>query len=189
MEVMEAIRKRRSIRGYQPREVEQEKLDLLLEAGRLAPSAGNRQEWRLVVIKDKETRQKLMSAAKGQSFVGEAPVVIACCAKTDNHKMTCGQLCYPIDVAIAIEHMALKAVEEGLGTCWIGAFYEDEAKKILNIPEEIRVVELLTLGYPAGIDLPDTFKEGSYPAEEAEVKKNRLALEEIVMYDKWSSKG
>ncbi|MCK4261784.1 nitroreductase family protein, partial [bacterium] len=119
-------------------------------------------------------RQKLMSAAKGQSFVGEAPVVIACCAKTDNHKMTCGQLCYPIDVAIAIEHMALKAVEEGLGTCWIGAFYEDEAKKILNIPEEIRVVELLTLGYPA---------------EEAEVKKNRLALEEIVMYDKWSSKG
>ncbi len=172
MEVMEAIKKRKSIRSYQAREVEQEKLDLLLEAARLAPSANNKQEWRFIVVKDKETRQRLMAAAKGQSFVGEAPCVIACCAQTDNHKMTCGQLCYPIDVAIAIEHMALKAVEEGLGTCWIGAFYEDEVKKILNIPEEIKVVELLTLGYPA---------------EEGGIEKNRLALDEIVMYGKWSS--
>lgn len=171
MQVMEAIRKRRSVRSYQPTEVEQEKLDLILEAARLAPSASNRQEWRFVIVKDKTTRQKLMSAAKGQSFVGEAPVVIACCAETNNHIMSCGQLCYPIDLAIAIEHMVLEATEEGLGTCWIGAFYEDEAKKILNIPEEIRVVELLTLGYPA---------------EELKVKKNRLSLEEIVMYDKWS---
>ncbi len=174
MEVMEAVRKRRSVRSYQAREVEQEKLELLLEAARLAPSANNKQEWRFVVVKNKEARQRLMSAAKGQSFVGEAPCIIACCAQTDNHQMTCGQLCYPIDVAIAIEHMVLKAVEEGLGTCWIGAFYEDEAKKILNIPKEIRVVELLTLGYPA---------------EEAEVEKDRLILNEIVMYDKWSSNG
>ncbi len=171
MEVMEAIKKRRSVRGYQPKEVEQEKLDRILEAARLAPSASNRQEWRFVIVKDKTTRQKLMSAAKGQNFVGEAPIVIACCAETDNHIMSCGQLSYPIDVAIAIEHMVLKATEEGLGSCWVGAFYEDEVKKILNIPKEIRVVELLTLGYPV---------------EEVEVKKDRLSLKEIVMYDKWS---
>lgn len=170
MEVMESIRKRRSIRSYQSKEVEQEKLDLLLEAARLAPSASNRQEWRFIVVREFSTRQKLMSAAKGQHFVGEAPVVIACCAETDNHLMPCGQLCYPIDVAIAIDHITLKATEEGLGTCWVGAFDENEVKKVLDIPEEIRVVDLLTLGYPRHI---------------SDLSKNRLPLDEIVMYEKW----
>src|SRR3989338_6028338 len=149
MDVMEAIKKRYSVRSYQHRAVEREKLESVLEAARLAPSASNRHEWRFVVVQDRETRQRLMKAAKNQAFVGEAPVVIACCAKTDNHTMTCGQLCYPIDVAIAIEHMALKATEEELGTCWIGAFYEEKVKEILGIPQNIRVVELLVLGYPA----------------------------------------
>ncbi len=111
-----------------------------------------------------------MKAAKNQPFVGEAPVVIVCCAKTDNHVMTCGQMCYPIDMAIAIEHMALEATEEGLGTCWIGAFHEDQVKEILGIPQDIRVVELLALGYPA--------KPSSTP-------KNRLSIEEIVMHERW----
>src|SRR3990167_8893030 len=149
MNVMEAIKKRYSVRSYQDRAVETEKLESILEAARLAPSASNRQEWRFIVAQDRNIRQCLMQAAKGQAFVGQAPVVIACCAKTDNHVMTCGQMCYPIDVAIAIEHMALKATEEGLGTCWIGAFYEDQVKEILGIPDNIRVVELLILGYPA----------------------------------------
>ena len=118
----------------------------------------------------KEKRQKLARAAKDQRFVEEAPVVIACCAETDNHIMSCGQLTYPIDVAIAITNMTLKAVEEGLGTCWVGAFYEDQVKKILGIPDDIRVVELLPIGYP-----------GSVPAEKP--KKN---LEDIVMYERWS---
>lgn len=169
MEVMEAIRQRRSIRNYADRPVEEEKLNLILEAGRLAPSAANRQEWRYVVVKDNETRQRLMKAAKGQGFVGQAPVVIAACAETDNHVMSCGQLCYPIDVAISVDHMTLKALEEGLGTCWVGAFYEDEVKKILGIPDDIRVVELLTLGYPADVPPP----------------RPRLPISEIVRYEKW----
>lgn len=169
MEVMEAIKQRRSIRNYTDRPVEEEKLNLILEAGRLAPSAANRQEWRHVVVTDKETRRKLMRAAKGQGFVAQAPVVIAACAETDNHVMSCGQPCYPIDVAISVDHMTLKAVEEGLGTCWIGAFYEDEVKKILGIPDDIRVVELLTLGYPE--DLPPP--------------RARKAISEIVRYEKW----
>ena len=171
MEVMEAIRARRSIRNYADRPVEEEKLNLILEAGRLAPSAANRQEWRYVVVKDSETRQKLMKAAKGQGFVGQAPVVIAACAETDNHAMSCGQLCYPIDVAISVDHMKLKAVEEGLGTCWIGHFNEADAKEVLGIPagDEVRIVQLLTLGYPAS----------------NRSEKNRLSLEEIVMYEKW----
>lgn len=170
MDVMEAIRKRRSIRSYQDKPVEQEKLNRILEAGRLAPSARNLQEWRYVVVTDRTTRQKLMKAARGQSFVGQAPVVIAACAETDNYTMTCGQLSYPIDVAISIDHMTLKAVEEGLGTCWVGAFYEDEAKKILGIPEEIRVVDLLILGYPA------VTVSGPKPRKE---------LSEIVKLGKW----
>jgi nitroreductase len=169
MDVMEAIKQRRSIRKYRDRPVEDEKLKRILEAGRLAPSAANRQEWRYIIVRDKETRQNLMKAAKGQPFVGEAPIVIAACAETDNHVMTCGQLCYPIDLAISIDHMTLKAVDEGLGTCWIGAFYEDEVKKILGVPDDVRVVELLTLGYPADIPPP----------------RPRLTVSEIVHYEKW----
>lgn len=171
MNVMEAIKKRCSVRSYQNRPVEIEKVNKILEAARLAPSASNRQEWRFVVVQDKDTRQRLMKAAKNQPFVGEAPVIIACCAKTDNHIMTCGQMCYPIDIAIAIEHMALEATEEGLGTCWVGAFYEDHVKEILGIPQDIRVVELLVLGYP-------TMSSSAH--------KDRLSIEEIVMHERWS---
>ena len=171
MDIMEAIIRRCSVRSYQEQAVEEEKLESILEAARLAPSASNRQEWRFIVVRDKNIRQRLMKAARNQAFVGQAPVVIACCAKTDNHTMTCGQLCYPIDVAIAIEHMALKATEEGLGTCWIGAFYEEQVKEILEISKDIRVVELLTLGYPA--------------KPQALSHKDRLSLEEIVMYERW----
>lgn len=171
MNVMDAIKKRCSVRSYQDRPIEIEKLGKVLEAARLAPSASNRQEWRFIVVQDKAVRQRLMKAAKNQPFVGEAPTVIACCAKTDNHIMTCGQACYPIDVAIAIEHMALEATEEGLGTCWVGAFHEDQVKEILGIPKDIRVVELLALGYPA--NLPSAHKI-------------RLNIERIVMYEKWN---
>lgn len=171
MNVMEAIKKRCSVRSYQNRPVEIEKVDKILEAARLAPSASNRQEWRFVVVQDRDTRQRLMKAAKNQPFVGEAPVVIVCCAKTDNHIMTCGQMCYPIDMAIAIEHMALEATEEGLGTCWVGAFYEDKVKEILGIPQDIRVVELLVLGYPTN---------------PSSAHKDRLSIEEIVMHERWS---
>ncbi len=151
MTVEDAIKNRYSVRSYSVKPVEEEKIKELLEAARLAPSAGNRQEWRFVVVTDEQVRKELAGAAAGQMFVGEAPCVIACCADTDFHKMTCGQLTYPIDVAIAIDHITLRAVELGLGTCWIGAFYEEEVKKILNIPEKIKVVELLTLGYPESV--------------------------------------
>ena len=170
MDVLKAIERRRSVRNYLNKEVEEDKLSLILEAARQAPSASNRQEWRFVIVGDKQTKAKLCQAAKNQEFVNEAPIVIACCAQTDNHVMTCGQACYVIDLAIAIDHMTLAAVELGLGTCWIGAFYEEEVKKILDIPKDIRVVEMLALGYPA--------KEPSGP-------KNRLDLEEIAFFRKW----
>jgi len=83
--------------------------------------------------------------------------------------MTCGQLTYPIDVAISVDHMTLQATEEGLGTCWIGAFYEEEVKKILAIPPEIRVVAMLPLGYPA----------------ESPLSRPRKPMEDMVIQERW----
>jgi nitroreductase len=172
MDVFEAIKKRRSVRSYLDKPVEEEKLSEILEAARLAPSASNRQEWRFVVVRDKTKKKELSIAAKGQKFLEEAPIVIACLAVTDNHIMTCGQPCYPIDVAIAIDHITLAAVSLGVGTCWIGAFYEEEVKKILDIPKEIKVVELLCIGYP---------KDDSIN------QKERLPLEKITFFEKWNN--
>ncbi len=169
MTVAEAIRNRRSIRSYRDEPVEEEKLLAVLEAGRLAPSANNKQEWRFVVVRDAGLRQQLVVAANGQRFVGEAPVVIACCAETDRRTMRCGQLAYPIDVAIAIDHMTLAAHELGLGTCWVGSFSADQVRDVLGIPDEIEVVQLLTLGYASATGNP----------------RGRLELDEIVRFETW----
>lgn len=170
MALLKQIQQRYSVRSYQKRAVEKEKLEAILQAARLAPSAKNMQEWRFVVVQDADIRKRLCVAANNQGFVGEAPVVIVCCSTMADYVMRCGQLAYPIDLAIAIEHMALQAVEEGLGTCWVGSFYEDQVKTILGIPASIRVVELLALGYPA--DQPHG--------------KSRLALNQIVCHERWS---
>ena len=169
MDVSEAVRRRYSVRRYEDRPVEAEKLERVLEAARLAPSAKNLQEWRFVVVQDAETRQRLIEAANGQSFVGQAPVVIAACAVDADHVMPCGLPSFSIDVAIALEHVALQATAEGLGTCWIGAFDEAKVKKVLDIPGNVRVVDLMPLGYPA-----------DEPRE-----KSRMALGEIAMRERW----
>ncbi|HUM81991.1 MAG TPA: nitroreductase family protein [Methanothrix sp.] len=153
MELMQVIRARRSIRSYLDRPVEEEKLLAVLEAGRLAPSARNMQDWRFIVVSDPATRQRLAEAARDQQFVAQAPLVIAACGTSDL-VMTCGQPAYAIDVAIALDHMTLAAASLGLGSCWIGAFYEDRVKQILAVPPEVRVVALLPLGYPADMPAP-----------------------------------
>jgi len=170
MDVVDAIKTRKSVREYLDKPVEDEKVRAVLEAGRLAPSASNRQEWRFVVVRDHQTRRRLAEAASDQSFVGQAPVVIVACAETDGHIMRCGQLCYPIDVAIALDHISLVATELGLGTCWIGAFYEQKVKEVLSIPKEIHVVGLMPLGYPSNPSL---------------IRKSRLPFDRIVKYERW----
>lgn len=169
MDVFEAIKLRRSVRAYEDRDVEEEKLQQVLEAGRLAPSASNRQEWKFVVVRDKELRQRLVDAARGQQFVGDAPVVIAACAVDHDHLMPCGHPSHLVDVAIAIDHMTLAARELGLGTCWIGAFDPRQVRDILDIPDSVEVIELLPLGYPP-----------NWPEPRA-----RKSFGEVVCHEKW----
>lgn len=170
MNVMDAIKTRKSVRSFLDKPVDDAKLNAVLEAARLAPSASNRQEWRFVIVREPETRKQLAAVAGGQAFVGEAPVLIVACAETDGHVMRCGQLCYPIDVAIALDHMSLAAVELGLGSCWIGLFDEKKVKEIVHIPDEIRVVELMPLGYPS---------------DPSAIAKKRLPLDRIMKYEHW----
>ena len=149
MKVFDAINRRRSIRVYTGKPVPDNKLRRVLEAGRLAPSARNIQEWIFVVVRDKDLKKRLSVAANNQEFIATADSVIVGCATTTDYVMRCGQTAYPIDVSIALTQMTIQAVEEGLGTCWIGSFYEDQVKKVLNIPAKVRIVQMLTLGYPA----------------------------------------
>ncbi|MHC4482640.1 MAG: nitroreductase family protein [Planctomycetota bacterium] len=168
MTVTEAIRKRYSCRAYQDKAVEQEKLDSIFEAARLAPSAKNLQDWRFVVVTDKETRRELAKAAGSQMFLENAGAIIVACSNS-NYVMRCGQPIGPIDVAIALEHIALQATQLGLATCWIGSFYPEKVRAILDIPADIAVVELMALGYPAD--------------EQREPK--RKSIEKILCYEKW----
>jgi nitroreductase len=149
MDVSAAIKGRRSVRSYKDMDVERDKIEKVLEAGRLSPSANNRQEWKFIVVKNPETRKNLARAAMNQSFIGHAPVVLVACATESKAVMTCGHPTYAVDVSIAFAYMLLQAYELGLGTCWIGAFREDEVKSILGVPNHVRVVALSPIGYPA----------------------------------------
>ncbi|NMG83732.1 MAG: nitroreductase [Methanosarcinales archaeon] len=169
MSVLNTIKLRRSIRAFKDQEVEEEKLLQILEAARLSPSPKNLQERIFIIVKDREKREALADAALGQKFVGEAPVVIAACSVNTEYVMPSGQSAYPIDITIALDHITLQAVAEGLGTCWIGAFDEKKVKKILNIPESVRVVMLLPIGYPKVIPEPT----------------QRKKIEEITMLEEW----
>ena len=165
--LLNCIKERFSVRKFQDRKIEQEKIDILMEAARLAPSASNKQTWHFVVIKDLEKRKQLTRICKGQKFVAEAPITIAICITNLNYVMTCGQTAPVIDGAIAAEQIVLQAVELGLGSCWIGAFYHDKMAKLINLPEDYQIVGLLPVGYPA-------VEKGS---------RNLKAIEEVVSYD------
>jgi len=167
MDVFQVIKTRRSVRAYKPDAIPEESLKKVLEAARLAPSAKNAQSWKFIVVQDEKKRKELAEAAANQTFVGEAPVVIAAVALEPNYIMSCGVPAYAVDLSIAVDHMTLVAVEEGLGTCWIGGFDQEKVREILKIPSKYKVVALLPIGFPADSPGP----------------KIRKSFEEIVCYD------
>ena len=168
MSILDIIRKRYSCRAYQDRSIEKEKLDKIFEAARLAPSAKNMQDWRFVVVTEKEKRRKIAQATnKAEIFEKAAAIIVAC--SNSAHIMKCGQPIGPIDVAIALEHIALQAAELGLGTCWIGSFSPEIVRQAAAIPDDVTIIELMAIGYPA-----DRPKE-----------PQREPVGKIVCYEKW----
>ncbi len=168
MDIYEAIEARTSIRKYQDKAIEPDKLERVLNAGRVAPSGHNRQEWKFVVAIAPAVRAALTEAT-GQEFIGKAPAIIAVVGTDPEKIMRCGMPGDPIDCSIAIDHMTLAAVAEGLGTCWIGSFDQDACCNVLDVPATAKIVQLLVIGYPEG-------DSGQRP---------RKSLDEVVCYDKF----
>jgi len=172
VDVFEAIKKRRSIRKYKTTLVEKEKLNKVLEAARLAPSADNRQPWHFIVIVDPAKRESLRASYDEEWFV-QAPAIVVVCADPKEawrRGRVGGEEYWKVDAAIAMQNLILASTELGLGTCWIADFEENAAKKALNIPKHIRVVAMTPLGYPD---------------EEKGPVTDRKPLNNIVHYDKW----
>jgi len=168
MPVLDAIRKRYSCRSYQDKSIEQDKLNCILEAARLAPSARNMQDWRFVVVTDRQVKSRVAATTNRPEVFERAGAIIAACSNSD-YVMRCGQAIAPIDVSIALEHISLQAADLGLGTCWIGSFDTDKIRQILTIPEDIAIIELMAIGYPA----------------DSKSEPKREPIEKIVCYDTW----
>ena len=141
VDTFEAIRARRSVRAYRPDAVPDEVVRKLLEAARLAPSAMNAQPWRFIVVTSREKLDTIAQGGPSAGFVSGAPMVIVACGVASLRW-------HAQDTCIALENLVLAATAEGLGTCWIGSFNEQELKRMLKIPDGLRAVALVSVGYP-----------------------------------------
>ena len=157
MDILEAVRKRRSIRSFKKKEIPEELIDKLTESLVWAPSAGNLQSRKFYFIRDEAVKRKVAEAALNQGFIADAPLVIVGC--TDSHVAgkygERGVTLYSIqDVACSIMAMMLVAFDNKLGTCWVGAFREEELTRILNLPMNLKPVVIIPVGYPSKIPPP-----------------------------------
>ncbi|WP_425802358.1 nitroreductase family protein [Desulfitobacterium sp. Sab5] len=179
--MIEQIKKRRSIRKYLDKPVEDEKIIQILESARLAPSGSNTQPWHFIVVKSELTRQKLAEVSHNQKWLLSAPIFIVCIADIrsrieDNVEISLDENSPELelkqiirDTSIAIEHIVLEAENIGLGACWVAWFTQDEIRPILNVPSDKYVVSIITLGY----------------ANEKPKERPRKKLEEIIHNEIW----
>ncbi len=185
--ILDIIKWRRSVRKYAQKPIEPEKMDLIMEAARLAPSSCNTQPWHFIIVDDKKLHNELAKCAPIgthiNNFIMEAPVSIIACTKPHLLIHSALQMvdkdCHKLDIAIALEHIVLVASDLGIGTCWIGWFSEKPIKKLLNIPKNIKVIALLTLGYPK--------EENTIEAIGGIRAKPRKSKEEIFSYNRFNS--
>jgi len=150
LELWDALRTRRSIRKYKKDSVSDEKIEKVLEAARIAPSADNKQPWSFVVVRSKEKIRELGEATyPGSEFIGNAPVVVVACANPEKCGVRMdGVKYFMVDIGIAFQQLILAAWELGLGTCWVADIQEDKIRKALDLPSQIVPVALTPLGYP-----------------------------------------
>ena len=169
MDFQELILQRYSVRSYKPDEIPEDLLNAVLEAGRLAPTAANRQAFRIMVLRTKDAKERLLEIYRAEWFV-QPPIVLAVVSLPgENWVRRDGKNYSDVDAAIVMDHMILAAADLGLGTCWIGAFDREKARANLSLPGEAEPVAFTPLGYPADEPKP----------------KKRKNLEELVLYDRW----
>lgn len=179
--MIEAIKHRKSVRKFQEKAIEDQKLYEILEAARLAPSGNNKQPWFFIVIKDELLRHEVAAATNNQLWIASAPIVIVAiadiCARSENYagmfvdEETSGfDLKRAIrDTAIAVTHILLEVDNQGLGACWCGAFRQEGIRPILGIPEDKFVLAVIPVGYPA---------------EEPKARPRKI-LEEVIRHERW----
>ncbi len=173
MDFDKVVRKRWMARSFKPTPVPEETVQKILRNAVRAPSAGHLQPWDFVIVKDPETKKRLTKAALNQSFIEEAPVVIVACANTRRSATRYGErgirFYSLIDTAFASLTILLTAVNEGIGASFVGAFHDEEVSKILGLPDHVRPVGIINLGYP----------------DETPRKAERIPLKELVHHEKW----
>lgn len=171
MDLFEAIKSRRSVRAFTREDISKEDIEKLIDAGRCAPSAGNIQPWEFIVVRKSETKRGLAIAALDQTFIEQAPVVVVVCANQPRSARGYGargvHLYCLQDTAAATQNILLAACALRLATCWVGAFREEEARRTLSLPEEVRPVAIIPVGHPA----------------EKPMARSRRTLNEIIHYE------
>jgi len=171
MEFSEVIQRRYSVRAYKPDLVEDDKLERVLEAARVAPTAANRQPFQLIVIHSRGREAELRQMYHREWFI-QAPIIICAVGLTQQGwvRGADGKNYTDVDVTIAMDHLILEATNQGLGTCWIAAFNPDAVRQVLGLPEEVEPIALTPLGYPADQPTPN---------------KARKSISELVRYERW----
>lgn len=167
MDFLDLVKARYSVRDYVQKEIEQSKLDYVMECVRLAPSAVNYQPWKFAIVTDPE-RLAALKTAYPREWIQTAPCIIVACADHTQswHRKADNKDHADIDLSIAIEHLCLAAAEQGLGTCWVCNFDVPVCREVMQLPEQFEPVALIPIGYPAVQALPD---------------KKRKSLEEIML--------
>jgi nitroreductase len=169
MELLREIAERKSTVSFHDKELEQAVIERVLEAGRRAPSAKNRQPWRFIIVRSQQIRSRIYGAAYQQDHVGQAPVIIALCTTNVDYRMPNGHHSYLMDIAMAASFMMIQAEAEGIGSCALGTYDEQLVKEILTVPYSMRVPLLLLLGH----------------AEQRPEFSERKSLDRIISYDHW----
>ena len=167
MKFLELAMRRYSVRAYKAKPVEDNKLQEILEAARIAPTAANRQPFQLVIIPTKGREEELLRIYNKRWFVQAPLIICACSVSSRSWVRQNGKSYCDVDVAIAMDHLVLAATDLGLGTCWVGAFNPDEARKVLNLPDDLEPVVFTALGYP----------------DDEPGKKIRKSMGELIRYD------
>lgn len=176
MDVLDAIRAYRPCTQYQSRPIPPEKLKNILSAARLAPSQRNLQPWRFVIIQDDERKRLLAQASTRGRLIAEAPAVIVAFAVEEDIPVTIGGYisAYPLDVAVAVDHLQLAATSEGLGSNWLIEFNDEKVRSILHVPDGIHPIGIIPIGYPS-----DSNGSAKPPDD------GRKSPDEIIAYDEF----